>query len=109
MAKTSGYIGYCFETETKPGVWEMQPIEKQFYGDLIRNSKKDRNGEGLNDDITINNQISFLADPYAREHFHQIKYVKFLGASWKVTDVTVEFPRLILNLGGVYNGESGRN
>ena len=104
MAKTAGFIGYGVETEIKPGVWENGPVEKPFYGDLIRNSKRNTNGEGLNDNIVINNQISILADPYAREHFHQIIYVRFMGASWKVTDVTVELPRLILHLGGVYNG-----
>ena len=104
MAKTAGFIGYGVEIEIKPGVWENGPVEKPFYGDLIRNSKRNTNGEGLNDNIVINNQISILADPYAREHFHQIIYVRFMGASWKVTDVTVELPRLILNLGGVYNG-----
>ena len=104
MAKTAGFIGYGVETEIKPGVWENGPVEKPFYGDLIKNSKRNTNGEGLNDNIVIINQISILADPYAREHFHQIIYVRFMGASWKVTDVTVELPRLILNLGGVYNG-----
>ena len=104
MAKTAGFIGYGIETEIKPGVWENGPVEKPFYGDLIRNSKRNTNGEGLKDNIVINNQISILADPYAREHFHQIIYVRFMGASSKVTDVTVELPRLILNLGGVYNG-----
>ena len=104
MAKTAGFIGYGVETEIKPGVWENGPVEKALYGDLIKNSKRNTNGEGLNDNIVINNQISILADPYAREHFHQIIYVRFMGASWKVTDVTVELPRLILNLGGVYNG-----
>ena len=104
MAKTAGFIGYGVETEIKPGVWENGPVEKPFYGDLIRNSKRNTNGEGLNDNIVINNQISILADPYAREHFHQIIYGRLMGASWKVTDVTVELPRLILNLGGVYNG-----
>ena len=104
MAKTAGFIGYGVETEIKPGLWENGPVEKPFYGDLIRNSKRNTNGEGLNGNIVINNQISILADPYAREHFHQIIYVRFMGASWKVTDVTVELPRLILNLGGVYNG-----
>ena len=104
MAKTAGFIGYGVETEIKPGVWENGPVEKPFYGDLIKNSKRNTNGDGLNDNITINNQISIFADPYAREHFHQIIYVRFMGASWKVTDVTVELPRLILNLGGIYNG-----
>ena len=104
MAKTAGFIGYGVETEIKPGVWENGPVEKPFYGDLIRNSKRNTNGEGLNDNIVINNPTCILADPYAREHFHQIIYVRFMGASWKVTDVTVELPRLILNLGGIYNG-----
>lgn len=103
MAKISGVVGYGVESEVKPGVWVPGPVEKTFYGDLDRNSKRNTNSGNLNDNVVINNQISILADPYAREHFHQILYVKFLGAAWKVTDVTVELPRLILNLGGIYN------
>lgn len=105
MAKFCGYVGFAVCEETVPGVWKDQVTEKKYYGDIIRNSRRWEKSENLNDNLNINNQISIIADPYARENFHLIKYVKFMGNPWCVTNVEVEYPRLTLTLGGVYNGE----
>lgn len=104
MAKFFGAIGYGGQTETAPGVWTEQITERSYFGDVVRNSRKLSDGESVNDDLTVSNSISIVADAYASEHFHAIRYVQWQGALWKVTDVTVERPRLLLRLGGVYNG-----
>lgn len=104
MAKFFGTIGFNEETvETTPGVWEQQVVERQYYGDLLRNSRRLQSTDQLNDDINISNEISIVADPYANANFHSIRYVEFMGAKWKVSNVEVQFPRLILTLGGVWN------
>ena len=104
MAKFFGTIGFNEGTvETSPGVWEQQVIERQYYGDLIRNNRRLQSTDQLNDDINISNEISIVADPYANANFHSIRYVEFMGAKWKVSSVDVQFPRLILTLGGVWN------
>lgn len=104
MAKFFGAIGFNEGTvETSPGVWEQQVVERQYYGDLIRNSRRLQTTDQLNDDINISNEISIVADPYANANFHSIRYVEFMGAKWKVSNVEVQFPRLILTLGGVWN------
>jgi hypothetical protein len=54
--------------------------------------------------LAINNQISIVADPFANQNFHSMKYVEFMGTRWKITNVDVQYPRLILTMGGVYNG-----
>jgi hypothetical protein len=105
MAKFYGKIGYAFTGETKPGVWVDDIIEKDCIGDFVRNTRKLENSGGVNDNININNTVSIVADPYATENFHSIKYVKYLGVAWKVTTVEVQFPRLILTLGGEYNAQ----
>lgn len=105
MAKFYGAIGYVEETNPSVGVVVEKPIEKFYRGDLIRGKRTLEKGEGLNDDIGISNQISIVADPYAINHMFAMRYVKMYGAAWKVTSVDVEHPRLILTLGGVYNGE----
>jgi len=105
MAKFYGVVGYSGSVESKPGVWTQPITERHIYGDLIRNSKKTEGSGKVNEDISISNQISFLADPYANMNFHKIKYVKFMGTSWKVLSVEVQSPRLLLTLGGVYNEE----
>ena len=104
MAKWFGIVGYGITVETKPGVWTEKTVERDYYGDLIRNSRRlQSSSEKVNDDLTISNQLSIVSDPYAYENFHSMRYGKFMGAKWKITDVEVQYPRLILTLGGVYN------
>ena len=106
MAKFYGIIGYSVTEETSPGVWTESITERNYYGDVIRNTRRWQPGEGLNDNLTINNIISIVADPFAYQHFHAIRYVKWMGASWKIDNIEVQRPRLILTIGGVYNGGS---
>jgi hypothetical protein len=103
MAKWYGEIGFGETVETAPGVHEEQITKRNYYGDLNRNTRRLQSTEHLNDDINISNEISILADPYAMDHFHSIRYAEFSGATWKVTNVEVVFPRLVLTLGGVWN------
>jgi hypothetical protein len=105
MAKFYGAIGYAVTEETKPGVWMEKITERMYYGDLTRNTRKLQSTDQLNDNINVANEISIVADPFANENFHSMKYVEFMGAKWKVTSVEVQYPRLILTVGGVYNGE----
>jgi hypothetical protein len=103
MAKWFGTIGYAALVETSPGVWEEQIEERAYYGDVIRNSRRLQSTEHLNDDINVSNEISIIADPYAINNFHSMRYVEFMGAKWKVSNVDVQYPRLKLTLGGLYN------
>lgn len=105
MAKYSGKVGYGPTTvETAPGVWNEVIVERDYVGDILRNTRKLQSGESVNDDLSVNNSISIVADAYANENFFAIRYVQWMGALWKVTEVEVQSPRLLLRLGGVYNG-----
>ena len=104
MAKWFGAIGYVDTVETKPDVYEEQVIVRNYYGDLIRNTRRLQSADQVNDNINIANELSIVADPYANDHIHAMRYAEFNGSKWKVTNVEVQFPRLILTLGGVYNG-----
>ena len=105
MAKWYGVIGYAETVETKPGVWKEQITERSYYGDLIRNTRRLQSADKLNDDINIANEISIVADPFANQNFHAMRYVEFMGTKWKISMVEVQYPRLILTVGGVYNGK----
>lgn len=106
MAKWFGKIGYSVTVETTPGVWKPQDVVCQYYGDVIRNTTRwNGNTDSTNDDLTISSQISIVADPFAIERFHSMKWVEFMGAKWKIVNVDPQPPRLLLSLGGVYNGE----
>lgn len=104
MARFAGPVGYGETVETAPGVHEDVITERTYYGDVVRNTRKLQDGEGVNDNLTVSNSISIVADAYARDHFHDIRYIRFAGTLWTVSDVEVQRPRLLLRLGGVYNG-----
>lgn len=105
MAKFYGVIGYAVTKETAPGVWTEEITEQSYYGDLTRNMRRLQDSGDLNDDINVANEIGIVADPYANANFHSMRYVAFMGAKWKISKVEVQYPRLILTLGGVYNGK----
>lgn len=105
MAKFYGPIGYAIPTETRPGVWKDKIEEHNYYGDVIRNNSRwTSSSESTNDDLTLSSQISIVADPFANNNCHSMKYVRFMGANWKITGIEPRYPRLILTIGGVYNG-----
>lgn len=105
MAKFYGPIGFAVQAESSPGVWTEDITERKYFGDVIRNTRRLQSDSQVNDNITVSNEISIVADPYANQNFHAIRYVEFMGTKWKVSTVDVQYPRLILTLGGVYNGQ----
>lgn len=104
MAKFYGKIGYAEQVETYPGVHEEQIVERSYFGDLTRNTRRLEGSSNLNDNINIANEISIVADPFAINNFHAMRYVEYMGAKWKISNVDANTrPRLILTLGGLYN------
>lgn len=105
--KFYGPIGYGHSVETSPGVWQDTITVKYYRGDVIRNVRKLQEGEDVNSDIFVQNSISIVADAYANENFFAMRYISWSGTLWIVRDVEVQRPRLLLRLGGVYNGPTG--
>lgn len=105
MSKYFGKIGFGVTEEIRPGVSLPKITEGEYYGEIVRNSRRLENGGKVNDDLNINMTLSIVADPFAYQNFHSIKYAEYMGAKWKATSVEPQYPRLILTLGGVYNGE----
>ena len=107
MAKYYGKIGYAIDEEVKPGVWNPRIIEREYFGDVTRDTRRLSSSGNTNDNIVILNEISIVADPFANENFHSILYAEYMGAKWKVTSAEVKFPRIILSLGEVYTVDVG--
>lgn len=105
MAKFKGSIGYATTTETAPDVWTEGITERKYYVDIIRNSRRLESSGTLNDNINISNEFSIVADPFAKQNFRDMRYIEYMGTKWKITNVSVEYPRLRLSVGGVWNGE----
>lgn len=105
MARYYGVIGFSDgSSETSPGVWDETIVERPYYGDVVRNTRRLQSGEYLNDNITVTNEISIVSDPYALQNFHAIRYIAWMGTKWKVSSVEVQYPRLILSIGDEYHG-----
>lgn len=101
--KWSGKIGFVETKETRPGVWENVTTECNFYGDVIRDIRKNQSSGQVNDDINISNRISIVSNSFVRDNLSFMKYIEFMGAKWKITEVEVQYPRLVLTIGGLWN------
>ena len=104
MAKFSGKIGYVKTQETFPGIWDTVETAKKYTGNLIRNQRRWTDNEYPNEDLTLSNEISIIADKFAYDNLDAIKWVEVMGSKWKVNSVTIDYPRITLTIGGVYNG-----
>ena len=108
--KWYGKIGYSDTREVLTsegigtGVWKENITERYYYGDVTKHYSN-RQSSGVNDNINISNSISIVADPYANQNFRNMLYIEFEGARWKISSVEVQYPRLFLTIGGVYNGK----
>lgn len=105
MAKFCGLIGYAENVETERGIVSEKIVSRKYYGDVVRNYRRAENAERINDDIDVSNTISIMADAYAYSHCYAIRYIEWMDTKWKVKGVEINRPRLILTIGGVYNGK----
>lgn len=108
MARFYGEIGYVHTVEDPvgSGIWKDHVVECSYYGDVVSNNRMLQPGSSVNSDISVGNSISIMADAYAREHIFAMRYARWQGALWTIDNVDVVRPRLLLRLGGVYNGQT---
>lgn len=106
MAKFHGNVGYAHDEESPPGsgVWVKVVTEREYFGDVIRESRQFSNTNQVNDNLSLNNRVSIVSDDFANSNLASMVYVIVGGVYWRVSTVEINRPRLILSLGGVYNG-----
>lgn len=107
MAKFYGLIGFATSTESKPGVWTDVITEKPYFGEVIRDTRRLDEVDKVNMDLSVGNAFRIVADAYANDHFFAMRYLQWNGQFWVVTDVEVQRPRLLIRIGGIYNGPRG--
>lgn len=107
MPKYYGEIGFATTAEypEDSGIWVSTIIKKNYSGDILNSFRRIEISDSVNPDLNVSNRISIVANQYAMQNFHSIRYAEYLGAKWRVSSVEVQAPRLILSLGGLYNGE----
>ncbi len=108
MAKYYGRIWYAIKKYTGVDKWTEELVERYYSGDVTRNTRRYEVGDGLNDDLNVGNTLSIVADPYAYQNFHKMRAIEWMGTAWKIQTVEVHRPRLILQIGGLYNGIPGQ-
>lgn len=104
MAKFSGLVGYITQSEISPGVWSSVENSIMMKGDVIRQSSNTQNDDKVNSDITLSHRVSLIGDAYSFGNYYNIKWVDIRGAKWEVESVEIQRPRLIVTLGGIWNG-----
>lgn len=104
MARFFGKVGFARPFQSAYQVWEDITEEREYIGDILQNTRRWQTSERLNDNLEVQNRISILGDDFINENLSAIKYVEWMGSKWKVTNIEISYPRLILSLGGVYNG-----
>ena len=105
MAKWYGQIGYAETVEVSPGVWEEKITERNYYGEVLQTTRRLQSSGQVLDDVEITNRISILSQPFAEQKIQSMRYLTFMGSKWKISSVEIKYPRLLLTIGGVYNGQ----
>lgn len=105
LAKFYGAIGYALLEESTPGVWMDSIVEKNYRGDVILDQRRWQSTEKVNDDLNVDNSISIIADAYAYENIGYMKYIVWNNVAWKIQSFNINRPRIVIQIGGVYNGE----
>lgn len=104
MAKFTGLVGYVTQEEDVPGVWSPVETQKMMRGDTIRQSSSGQNDNKVNSDIALGHRVSLLGDSYAFSNYYNLKWVQVNGRKWEVSSVEIQRPRIILSVGGLWNG-----
>jgi len=104
MARFSGEVGYVTQEETTPGVWTSVDKVRTMRGDLIRQNANNRDSDKANGDVSLNHRVSLVGDAYSFANYFNIKWIKIDGYKWKVTSIEIQSPRIIVTIGGMYNG-----
>lgn len=104
MARFAGLVGYVTQVESVPGIWSPEETSKMMKGDIIKQSSTVQNGDKVNSDVTLNHRVSLLGDAYAFDKYFNLKWIEVDGRKWEISSVEVQRPRLIVSLGGLWNG-----
>lgn len=104
MTKCAGKIGYALAVEKQPGVWTEDIVEKKYYGEIVKDNRRLTDQGEVNSSININNNISVVANDFVLYNMAFMRYITFMNSKWKINSVDIKPPRIIISLGGLYNG-----
>lgn len=105
-----GAVGYASDVESVPGVWVEGITEHNYYGDVVRYSRRlepaSQNPPTTSNNIAMSNSFSIVGDEQAFGNIQNMRYVVWRGSRWTITNVEVQRPRLILTIGEQWDGNT---
>lgn len=104
MDKFIGMIGFVSNVEIEDGITEDEVTERKYRGDILKNNQRFNTTNTTSGEIKISNRFSIIADSYAFDHIADIRYLTWRGNRWIVEYIDIEYPRLVMSIGGLYNG-----
>ena len=106
--KYTGKIGFAVMKNEGEGIYTEEIEEKVYYGDLL--SSRWNNENNQNSPLVVNcffvilnNSISVICDKYLSENISVIRYITYKNSKWCITGIEIQPPRIIINIGGIYN------
>lgn len=103
--KYYGKVGFWKDDkEVRPGVYKPDIEERPYTGDIVRAGQRWNSASQQNDNITVNNRISIIADVYLNKNLSSVRYLTYMGCPWKVNSIEINYPRIIFEIGGAWNG-----
>ena len=107
MARFYGKVGFGQTHDNGNGVHSVDIYYRFYHGDEVQNYRSTDNSQQVNSEFRTSTLISIMSDSHANENLSAIRYAEWHGTLWEVTGVDTQRPRLLLRLGGVYNGPEG--
>ena len=102
MSRFSGKLGFVKTRETEEGVWLEDFVELSVKGTIRSLYVRNDNSSSANTNLRLTNEISVLMDSKIQTYIQTLKYVVWKGSKWEVQSIGVSYPRLTINLGGLY-------
>lgn len=102
MSRFSGKLGFVMTHETEEGVWLENIFELPVKGTIRNLYVRNDNASSVNTNLRLTNEISILLDSKIQTYLETLRYVVYKGSKWEVQSIGVNYPRLTINLGGLY-------
>lgn len=102
MSRFSGKLGFMMTRETEEGVWLEDVVELPAKGTIRSLYVRNDNSSSVNTNLRLTNEINILMDTKVETYLKTLKYVVWKGSKWEVLSIGVNYPRLTINLGGLY-------
>lgn len=102
MSRFSGKLGFVRTRETEEGVWLEDSVEIPVKGTIRSLYVRNDNNSSVNTNLRLTNEVSVLLNSKIQTCLETLKYVIWKGSKWEVQSIGVNYPRLTINLGGLY-------